>query len=128
MDTNVLVRGVVLDEPAQAHLARQVLEDATLIVVTLSTLCEVVWALRGTYKLSSESIISALERLLTVSKVRLDRTAVEAGLSFLRSGGDFADGVIAHEGRRLGGTTFVSFDKRASRLVRAQGFETRLLS
>ncbi len=31
------------------------------------------------------------------------------------AGGDFADGVIAYEGRWLGGETFVSFDRKAAR-------------
>jgi hypothetical protein len=30
--------------------------------------------------------------------VSMDRPAVEAGLAVLEAGGDFADGVIAHEG------------------------------
>jgi predicted nucleic-acid-binding protein len=42
-------------------------------------------------------------------------------LAFLDAGGDFADGVIAHEGYWLGAETFVSFDKRAAELVEASG-------
>ena len=45
----------------------------------------------------------------------------------LQAGGDFADGVIAHEARWLGGETFVSFDKRAVRLLNEQGTAARLL-
>ena len=44
------------------------------------------------------------------------------------AGGDFADGVIAFEGRRLGGSIFTSFDRRAIELVAGSGGETRLLS
>ena len=126
-DTNVLVRAVVLDDPTQANLAKQVLGEASIIAVPLSSLCELVWVLRETYKFTPEVILVALVELVAVGKVRVDQPAVEAGLLFLRAGGDFADGVIAHEGRKLGGSTFVSFDKRASRIVKAQGFETRTL-
>ena len=42
--------------------------------------------------------------------------------------GDVADGVIAFEGRRLGGSIFTSFDRRAVELIAATGAETRLLS
>lgn len=52
----------------------------------------------------------------------VDAAAVEAGLAFARAGGDFADGAIAHDGRRLGGDTFASFDARANRLAAAAGF------
>ena len=45
----------------------------------------------------------------------------------LEANGDFADGVIAHEGIWLGGETFVSFDKRAVSLLTARGQPARLL-
>jgi predicted nucleic-acid-binding protein len=58
----------------------------------------------------------------------VNRPTVEAGLSLLDAGGDFADGVIAYEGSWLGANTFVSFDKRSVRLLEAQGGSARLLS
>jgi predicted nucleic-acid-binding protein len=45
----------------------------------------------------------------------------------LDAGGDFADGVIAYEGRWLGAETFVSFDKKAVEMLAAQGQAARLL-
>jgi hypothetical protein len=59
--------------------------------------------------------------------VRVDRAAAEAGLTMLAAGGDFADGVIAFEGRRLGGDIFASFDRGAVDPVAAQGGDTYLL-
>ena len=47
--------------------------------------------------------------------------------SLLEAGGDFADGVIAHQGQWLGGDTFVSFDRQAVALLREQGVATQLL-
>jgi hypothetical protein len=41
----------------------------------------------------------------------VNRPAVEAGLSVLDAGGDFADGVIAYDGSWLSGEVLVSFDK-----------------
>jgi predicted nucleic-acid-binding protein len=46
----------------------------------------------------------------------------------LNVGGDFADGVIAYEGNWLGADTFVSFDKRAVKLLETQGKSARLLT
>jgi len=60
--------------------------------------------------------------------VRMDRPAVDAGLIVLEAGGDFADGVIAFEGRRLGGVVFTSFDRTAIELVAAAGGATHLLT
>jgi len=45
----------------------------------------------------------------------------------LNAGGDFADGVIAYKGSWLGAETFVSFDRKAVKLVEAQGEAARLL-
>ncbi len=59
--------------------------------------------------------------------MRVDRPAVEAGLVVLEAGGDFADGVIAFDGRRLGGWTFASFDRKAVELVAASGGDTHCL-
>jgi len=64
--------------------------------------------------------------LLKQPKIVAERLAVEAGLAMLDSGGDFADAVIAHEVRRLGGETFVSFDQKAVRLLATQGQAARM--
>jgi predicted nucleic-acid-binding protein len=45
----------------------------------------------------------------------------------LHAGGDFADGLIAYEGKWLGADTFVSFDRKAVALLAKQKYETRLL-
>jgi predicted nucleic-acid-binding protein len=60
-------------------------------------------------------------------KVRLNCLTVEAGLAQLEAGGDFADGAIAHEGARLSGEEFTSFDRRAVARLQARGFSARRL-
>ena len=57
----------------------------------------------------------------------MNRPAADAGLSMLKAGGDFADGLIAYEGAWLGGDTFVSFDKQAVSLLSDQGKRAKLL-
>jgi hypothetical protein len=54
--------------------------------------------------------------------------AADASLAVFKAGGDFADGVIAFGGQRLGGSIFTSFDHRAVEPVAATGAETRLMS
>lgn len=127
VDTNVLVRAVVRDDPAQASVAAKVLTDAELIAVALPCLCEFVWVLRRVYGFQPADAATAIRALLAVSNVEVNRPAVEAGLSVLEAGGDFADGVIAFEGCWLGGETFVSFDKKAVALLTEQGQSARLL-
>lgn len=127
VDTNVLIRAVVRDDPAQASIAAKVLIDAELIAVALPCLCEFVWVLLRVYDFQAADAASAIRALLAVANVEVNRPAVEAGLSVLEAGGDFADGVIAYEGNWLGGDTFVSFDKKAVALLTAQGRSAQLL-
>lgn len=127
VDTNVLVRAVVQDDPMQANVAAQVLTDAELIAVALPCLCEFVWVLRKVYGFQVSDAATAIRALLAVANVEVNRPAVEAGLSTLEAGGDFADGVIAYEGNWLGGDIFVSFDRKAVALLQAQGQSAQLL-
>lgn len=127
VDTNVLVRGVVRDDPAQAEAADKVLKGASLIAVAIPCLCEFVWVLRQVYGFSAADVGSAVKALLDTGNVVMNRPAVEAGLAFLEAGGDFAGGAIAYEGKWLGSETFVSFDRKAVALVAAQGYSAQLL-
>lgn len=127
-DTNVLLRAALLDEPEQSPLASAVLRGSERSVITLPALCEFVSVLSRGYKRPAPRIAAAVRRLTNTAKAQVDRGAVEAGLEVLEAGGDFADGVIAYEGRRLGGPIFVSFDRKAVSLVVASGGEARLLS
>ncbi len=127
VDTSVLVRAVVRDDPVQADMAAKVLIDAELIAVAMPCLCEFVWVLLRVYDFQPSDVAAAIRALLAVANVEVNRPAVEAGLSVLEAGGDFADGAIAYEGSWLGGGTFVSFDKKAVALLAGQGLSARLL-
>ena len=127
VDTNVLARAVLQDDPAQARKAAKILEDATLIAVSLPCLCELVWILLRGAQFPKEKVALAIRALLDTGNVVMNRPAVEAGLAILAAGGDFADGVIAYEGLWLGGETFVSFDKKAVELITGQGQVALLL-
>lgn len=104
------------------------LREAEIVAVTPPTLCEFVWVLARGYGVDAGAIATAIRRLVDSASVQLDRPAVDAGLAVFEAGGDFADGVIAHEGRRLGGQVFASFDRGAIELIAATGAEARLLS
>ena len=128
VDTNILVRAAVGDDVKQARAAAKILRDAEIIAVSSSVLCELAWVLRSAYKFDRPACAAAIRRLVGAANVVLDRPAADAGLALLDAGGDFADGLIAHEGAWLGGDTFVSFDKRAVELVARQGHEAKLVT
>ncbi len=127
VDTNVLVRLVMADDEAQARRAARLFAGADVVAVGAQSLVELVRVLRGLYRLTSADVAIALRTLLETEKVVVDRPAVEAGLATLEAGGDFADGVIALEGARLGGDDFVSFDEEAVAHLAAGGRQTLLL-
>jgi len=127
-DTNVLVRALTGDDEQQSKIAQAELAEAEVIALALPVLCELVWVLAQGYKISFPEIAEAIRRLTDGANVLTNRPAVQAGLAMLDAGGDFADGVIAYEGRWLGAETFVSFDRKAVKLVEAQGEAARLLS
>lgn len=127
VDTNVLVRSAVRDDAKQARAADRVLQDAEVIAVALPCLCEFVWVLRKLYGFHTADVSAAIKALIAASNVEVNRPAIESGLSLLDAGGDFADGVIAYEGKWLGGEIFMSFDKQAVALLTAQGQPAQLL-
>ena len=126
VDTNVLVRAVVHDDPKQAKIAAKLLTGADLVAIAVPCLCEFVWVLRRVYGFAAADVSSAIRALLDAANTEANRPAAEAGLAMLEAGGDFADGVIAFEGQWLGGDTFVSFDQKAVALLTAQGQSARL--
>jgi len=127
-DTNVLIRAAVQDDLHQARRAAKILAESDVFAVPVPVLCEFVWVLRRGYKKSATDVSDAIRRLMRSANVVMNRTAVEAGLSALDAGGDFADGVIAYEGEWLGAEEFVSFDSKAVSLLQAHGGRARLLS
>lgn len=127
VDTNVLVRTVVRDDAAQYEAATGIMARAQTVAIAVLSLCELVWVLRSVYRFQPPAISNAIRILIAAENVDTDRPAAEAGLAMLDAGGDFADGVIAYEGRWLGGETFVSFDRQAVEMLKALGQPAKLL-
>jgi predicted nucleic-acid-binding protein len=128
VDTNVLLRDALQDDPRQSPIASRTLQRAELVIVPTPALCEFVLVMQRLYKRSSAEIALSIRLLMSGDNVEMDRPAVEAGLELLDKGGDFADGVIAYEGEWLGAAEFVSFDKKAVSVLKSQGKRARLLA
>jgi len=126
-DTNVLVRAIVADDPNQAAAAQKALLSASIVAVSPIALCELYWVLSRAYKVPDADIETAIRGLINAANVRTDTVAVDAGLMFMNNGGDFADGVLWHMGIALGGKTFVSFDKKAVNILKAQKASVKLM-
>ena len=128
VDTNVILRLLVRDDERQTRLVVATLKSAEIVALPLVALCEAVWVMNRSYRLPLSAFAAMLRELIAIAEVEYDRHEVEAGLAMLDAGGDFADGVIAASGAALGGDTFVSFDRRAVKLLAESGQATRLLA
>ena len=121
-DTSVLLRTVLQDDKEQAVAAQALLLRATVIAIPVPVFCE--FALGVETRATVTKLMKSLERsrrYVRSEAVVTDLTAVEAGLTLLRAGGDFADGVIAHQGEAFGGNVFASFDRNAIALLKRNG-------
>lgn len=125
-DTNIWVRLLMQDDLAQLTRAIDMLDSAEKVIVSIQSFCELAWVLHQSYEVSRQDIAFAIERMLAMPKIVADRELVDAGLVMLKTGGDFADAVIAKDGHNLGGELFVSFDKKAIKRLVAQGYAAKL--
>ncbi len=118
LDTNVVVRLLVVDDERQALAARQVLLEAEQIVIPTVVLCETAWVLKRSYRYPSSTLAEALRRVIQLQGVEVDRPVVEAGLDFLDRGGDFADGCILYAASQARCETLLTFDRTLAGLSR----------
>jgi len=116
VDTNVLVRFLTEDDEAQAAAAAGIMEAASAILVSTIVLAETTWVLRRAYKHTATEVAAALRSFIDAQGVEVDEAATEAGLRFLEQGGDFADGVIAHEAKQRRCDCLVTFDRQFAQL------------
>ena len=91
VDTNVLVRLLVNDEPTQAEAAQRAMAaEPALILKTV--MIELEWVLRSAYGRSRAEIATSIEGLLAAAGVIAeDSAAVERAVAWFRQGMDFAD-------------------------------------
>lgn len=117
IDTNVLVRYLTQDHPAQARAVDALVEttrsEAGHLHVDDVVMCELVWVLRGAYGTDKTAIVSALEKILSAALFSFDdrellRRSVE---DYRRGKGDFADYIIGRRNRRAGCEDTATFDR-----------------
>ncbi len=116
VDTNVVVRLVTSDHPAQTARAAAIFR-AGPVYIPKSVLLETEWVLRYSYDLKSDAILRALRALLGLPNVSTeDPSAVVAALNLLEKGFDFADALHVASSATPG--RFVTFDARLVRRAR----------
>jgi predicted nucleic-acid-binding protein len=123
LDTNVVVRLLVGDDPQQTPIAEQAFLSAINnggVYLPDVVLAEVAWVLRG-YALDRDIRFQLLERLVRTRGVVVDDIdAVITALEQFRQGGDLADQLILARATSAGALPVLSFDKGFSQ---SQGVE-----
>lgn len=120
LDTNVLVRYVLQDDPRQAAAVNRLLDSLsrdTPAFVPLITLVEVVWVLGDGYRYDRASLAAVILSLLKTESLVVERAmVVERALrAFRAANADFADCVIAQVATEAGCTRTMTFDKAAAK-------------
>jgi predicted nucleic-acid-binding protein len=113
VDTNVLVRALVQDDPAQGQRAQAYL-SAQPVYVPVTVLLELEWVLRSRYGFAPKAIADAMEKLAVLENAVVgEQAAVVAATRKLRQGWDFADAL--HHALAAGCDDFATFDTRLAR-------------
>ena len=126
LDTNILVRYLTQDDPAQARKATDIFEKQLSTqkpgFVSIVTITETVWLLDRAYGYSREEIALAIERMLQTDVLAVENEQeVFTAMTALKDGtGEFSDALIATLGEKAGCSHTLTFDRKAARL---RGFE-----
>lgn len=126
LDSNILVRYFTQDDPVQAALATEVIEErlseAEPGYVSVMAMAETVWVLDRHYRFTREQIAHAVESALRTDVLLIeDEPEVFIALAALRERrGEFADALIGALCAEAGCSRVLSFDRGALRLP---GFE-----
>ena len=121
IDTNVLVRFLTQDDPAQAAAASDFMRSLSVEApgfISREVMVELVWVLERAYGHGRAEVSAALEGLLAAVELEIE-AADDVGTALFRyrdEGFGFADLMIAAAGRRAGAASLVTFDRKAARL------------
>ena len=118
LDTNIVVRYLTHDDPAQTAAAVRVMDSLssdTPGFLSLIVIVELVWVLEVSYRFKKNEIEQVLETLLRSKELVIERAEVvfQALRRFSASRADFADCLIERYGHAAECQYTVTFDRNA---------------
>jgi predicted nucleic-acid-binding protein len=119
LDTNVVVRYLTHDDPAQTAKAIRLFASLSAdapAFLSLTVLVESVWVLQRSYGFKKDEIVQVVETLLRGREVIVERAelASQALRTFEATGVNFSDCLIERCGQAAECTYTATFDKRAT--------------
>jgi predicted nucleic-acid-binding protein len=122
LDTNILVRYLTQDHPIQSLRATEIIErrltEENPGFVSIVTMVETVGVLDRAYRLTSNEIAAAVERMLQIDVLVLEneQEVLNAMIALKGGQGSFAHAAIAALGTKAGCSCTLTFDPKALRL------------
>jgi predicted nucleic-acid-binding protein len=119
LDTNVVVRYLTHDDPAQTTAAIRVLDSLSQDspgFLSLIVIAELVWVLEGSYRFKKNEIERVLDTLLRSKELVIERAEIvfQSLRKFSASRADFADCLIERCGHAADCQSTVTFDQNAA--------------
>ena len=120
LDTNVVVRYIMQDDPKQSRLATALMERLTQVqpgFLSLVCITELVWVLESAYMLERHQVAAALSSLISIDVLKIERLSVVAASvrNFKEGTADFADCLIERSCANASCEQTLTFDRAASR-------------
>ena len=121
VDTNVIVRYLVADDPGQSEAARSLLEQFTPVnpgFICREVVIEAAWVLERSYRFPRARIAEALMDLTASDSLVVENADdVAAAAHRYRQGGvGFSDMMILAASARAGAAPLYTFDRRLARM------------
>lgn len=118
LDTNVLVRYIVQDEPVQAQKATELIETIEAdnpAFISAVVMCELNWVLKSAYRIPKNERIETIEKILSVAVFAIEahECCMKAVRSYRSGKADFSDYLIRELARAAGYEKLATFDKTA---------------
>ena len=119
VDTNVVIRILMDDDPVQNGRALQLFDRETIFLAK-SVVLETEWVLRSMYRLHPARFAGAIEAMISLENVRCeDETVVRQALAWHQAGMDFADALHLASSARA--TRFATFDQAMIKIAKPLG-------
>jgi predicted nucleic-acid-binding protein len=122
LHTNILVRYLAQDDPAQSPKATEVIErrltEESPGFISVVAMAETVWVLDRAYGLTAHEIAATVERILqaNVLIVENEQEVFTAMIALKEGRGSFVDALVGALGARAGCSRTLTFDRKALRL------------
>ncbi len=121
LDTNILIRFLVGDDPHQADLVlkrfKRAENEKEILFVPLLVVLETIWVLESVDNAPRAEIIDSIEELMLIPILSFEALmGIQGFISSAReSGADLSDLLIGHGAKLSGCERVITFDKKASK-------------